>query len=119
MPDGWGNLLLDRMLIRKGIRPGSLSPLDKLSIVGSSGMGALTYHPANSTLTSLSFLSKPHTMSRPLPLLFFSLFMIASCRQQAKTDLTTINILDGLKIEKEFRRFLPVRRFHTVPAIFI
>ncbi|MCX6225433.1 MAG: type II toxin-antitoxin system HipA family toxin [Bacteroidia bacterium] len=47
LPDGWGNLLLDRMLIREGIRPGTLSPLDRLSIVGSSGMGALTYHPEN------------------------------------------------------------------------
>jgi len=47
LPDGWGNLLLDRLLIREGIRPGTLTPLDRLSIVGSSGMGALTYHPEN------------------------------------------------------------------------
>jgi len=47
LPDGWGNLLLDRLLVREGIRPGTLSPLDRLSIAGSSGMGALTYHPKN------------------------------------------------------------------------
>jgi serine/threonine-protein kinase HipA len=47
LPDGWGSLLLDRLLIREGIRPGALTPLDRLSIVGSSGMGALTYHPDN------------------------------------------------------------------------
>jgi serine/threonine-protein kinase HipA len=47
LPDGWGNLLLDRLLVREGIRPGTLSPLDRLSIVGSSGMGALTYMPEN------------------------------------------------------------------------
>jgi len=47
LPDGWGNLLLDRLLIRKGIHPGTLTPLDRLSIVGSSGMGSLTYHPEN------------------------------------------------------------------------
>jgi serine/threonine-protein kinase HipA len=47
LPDGWGNLLLDRLLLRQGVRPGSLSPLDRLSIVGSSGMGALSYFPEN------------------------------------------------------------------------
>ena len=47
LPDGWGNLLLDRLLARAGIRSGLLTPLDRLSIVGSSGMGALTYHPEN------------------------------------------------------------------------
>ncbi len=47
LPDGWGNLLLDRLLIRGGIRPGTLTPLDRLSIVGESGMGALTYRPVN------------------------------------------------------------------------
>ncbi len=49
LPDGWGKLLVDRWLISRGIRPGSLSLLDRLSIVGESGMGALTYHPAQST----------------------------------------------------------------------
>ncbi|MFA6126430.1 MAG: type II toxin-antitoxin system HipA family toxin [Bacteroidales bacterium] len=47
LPDGWGNLLLDRLLFRQGVRPGFLSQLDRLSIVGSSGMGALTYLPEN------------------------------------------------------------------------
>jgi serine/threonine-protein kinase HipA len=47
LPDGWGNLLLDRLLARERIRPGTLTPLYRLSIVGSSGMGALTYHPEN------------------------------------------------------------------------
>lgn len=47
LPDGWGNLLLDRLLLKNGIQPGSISPIERLSIVGSSGMGALTYHPEN------------------------------------------------------------------------
>ncbi len=47
LPDGWGNLLVDRLLAGEGVRPGSLSQLDRLSIVGSSGMGAITYHPEN------------------------------------------------------------------------
>ena len=46
LPDAWGRLLVDRMLQRKGMDPGKVSPLDRLAIVGSSGMGALTYRPA-------------------------------------------------------------------------
>ena len=45
LPDGWGRLLVDRMLLRQGIQPDTLSVLDRLAIVGSSGMGALTYEP--------------------------------------------------------------------------
>ncbi len=45
LPDGWGRLLLDRKLLKHGIMPGDLSPLDRLRYVGKSGMGALTYHP--------------------------------------------------------------------------
>jgi len=48
LPDGWGNLLLDRYLNSKKINPSSLSLLDRLSLVGSSGMGALEYKPDNS-----------------------------------------------------------------------
>lgn len=47
MPDGWGRLLTDRMLRRRGIDPYSLGPLARLSIVGRSGMGALEYEPAS------------------------------------------------------------------------
>jgi serine/threonine-protein kinase HipA len=48
LPDGWGNLLLDRYLISQKISPSRLSVLDRLSLVGSSGMGALEYIPDNS-----------------------------------------------------------------------
>lgn len=34
LPDGWGRLLLDRALRRKGIAPDSFSPLDRLAYVG-------------------------------------------------------------------------------------
>jgi serine/threonine-protein kinase HipA len=47
LPDGWGNLLIDRYFTSKGMNPGVLSVLDRLSIVGSSGMGALAYLPDN------------------------------------------------------------------------
>lgn len=45
LPDGWGRLLLDRTLASKGMDIGRITPLDRLSIVGSSGMGALVYRP--------------------------------------------------------------------------
>src|SRR5690242_6303540 len=43
LPDGWGRLLLDRKLLKLDIHPHELSPLDRLSYVGTHGMGALTY----------------------------------------------------------------------------
>jgi serine/threonine-protein kinase HipA len=46
LPDGWGMLLTDRYLIKKNIKPATLTPLDRLCMVGHSGMGALTYKPA-------------------------------------------------------------------------
>ncbi|MCL2529937.1 MAG: type II toxin-antitoxin system HipA family toxin [Coriobacteriia bacterium] len=45
LPDGWGWLLVDRMLRERKIDPASLCRLARLAIVGSSGMGALTYQP--------------------------------------------------------------------------
>src|SRR5579863_2392625 len=37
LPDGWGRLLLDRKLFKKGMHPRELSPLDRLCYVGSHG----------------------------------------------------------------------------------
>jgi serine/threonine-protein kinase HipA len=45
LPDGWGRLLLDRSLKSHGISPEDLSPLDRLTHVGSNGMGALAFEP--------------------------------------------------------------------------
>lgn len=45
MPDGWGRLLVDRFLLKQGINPREIGNLDRLAIVGNSGMGALTYEP--------------------------------------------------------------------------
>ncbi len=45
LPDGWGRLLVDRLMRRKGLDPQTIGNLDRLAIVGSSGMGALTYRP--------------------------------------------------------------------------
>lgn len=45
LPDAWGQLLLERLLKSKGYNLDEINVLDKLAIVGSSGMGALTYEP--------------------------------------------------------------------------
>ncbi len=45
LPDGWGRLLVDRMLRKNHIDPDALSVLNRLAVVGSSGMGALSYEP--------------------------------------------------------------------------
>lgn len=45
LPDGWGRLLIDRLLIREKINPGEVDSVNRLAIVGSTGMGALTYQP--------------------------------------------------------------------------
>ena len=45
LPDGWGNLLLNRLLRSHKQNPDDLTVLDRLAIVGRSGMGALTYQP--------------------------------------------------------------------------
>lgn len=57
LPDGWGRLLVDRMLRRKQMHPESLSSLDRLAIVGESGMGALTYRPSLETKTEAAAFS--------------------------------------------------------------
>lgn len=45
MPDGWGRLLTDRTLRAHGIDPYAIGQLDRLSLVGHTGMGALEYEP--------------------------------------------------------------------------
>jgi serine/threonine-protein kinase HipA len=45
LPDGWGSLLLDRYLKQQGVALKSLTVLDRLSLVGAAGMGALEYYP--------------------------------------------------------------------------
>lgn len=46
LPDGWGRLLVDRQIARQGGNPTMTTPIDRLAIVGSRGMGALVYAPA-------------------------------------------------------------------------
>ena len=45
LPDGWGRLLVDRMLSSQNINPREIIQIDRLAIVGETGMGALSYKP--------------------------------------------------------------------------
>jgi len=47
LPDGWGRLLMDRHLLRKGIKLSEITALDRLMLIGNYGTGALTYEPVS------------------------------------------------------------------------
>ncbi len=46
LPEGWGHLIMRRRLSRLGVNIDTLTPLDRLALVGDGGRGALTYRPA-------------------------------------------------------------------------
>lgn len=48
LPDGWGELLVRRMLAKKGIHFDKLTALTRLSLIGENGLGALSYEPTQS-----------------------------------------------------------------------
>lgn len=45
LPDGWGRLLVDRLMRKNGLDPHTIGSLERLAIVGNTGTGALTYRP--------------------------------------------------------------------------
>ena len=45
LPDGWGELLVVRMLAKRGINYSRLSPLTKLTLISGQGLGGLTFEP--------------------------------------------------------------------------
>jgi serine/threonine-protein kinase HipA len=45
LPDGWGRLLIDRRAAERGVSGVTLTPLDRLALVGARSMGALVYEP--------------------------------------------------------------------------
>ena len=62
LPDGWGRLLIDRRAAELGISSASLTPLDRLALVGARSIGALVYEPEvvidDPTVVKLSQLAK-------------------------------------------------------------
>lgn len=47
LPDKFGNAVIDAWLVRQGIAKKDFSPLDRLCYIGTRGMGALEFRPAN------------------------------------------------------------------------
>jgi serine/threonine-protein kinase HipA len=47
LPDGWGRWLLDRLLRQHNYNKDDPTPVDRLTYVGTRGMGALRYEPEN------------------------------------------------------------------------
>lgn len=45
LPDGWGRFLVDRLMLKNQINPAVVGSMNRLAIVGNSGMGALSYKP--------------------------------------------------------------------------
>jgi serine/threonine-protein kinase HipA len=56
LPDGWGGLIVDLYLISINKSPDKYTPLDRLSLVGSKGVGALTYFPEEENPIHTDFL---------------------------------------------------------------
>jgi serine/threonine-protein kinase HipA len=46
LPDGWGYLLMRKRLTKLGVDIATLSPLERLALVGNHGRGALVFKPA-------------------------------------------------------------------------
>jgi serine/threonine-protein kinase HipA len=55
LPDGWGNLILDRYLKQKGIDVAKLLLTERLSFIGYSGRGALDFFPDRSVCATDEF----------------------------------------------------------------
>ncbi len=49
LPDGWGRLITDRYLKRHKINPNEITPLDRLTLLGSERTGSLRYEPLTKT----------------------------------------------------------------------
>ncbi len=63
LPDGWGMLLMDRVVRQRGIIPHQMTPMDRLAYTGRRGTGALHYTPAQEyeaeeSLTKLALLGE-------------------------------------------------------------
>lgn len=60
LPDGWGLLILDRYLQKQGVNSKTLTILDRLSLVGSMGRGALEFRPDKSLINNYDYVSFEH-----------------------------------------------------------
>ena len=85
LPDGWGRLLVDRMLRKSGENPEEIGNIERLSIVGESGMGALEYRP---------IYEKPSTIEE-YDLDYLSMECSKILKSEESSDLDTLYSLGG------------------------
>lgn len=52
LPDDFGNALIDRYMVEKGISSNQITPLDRLAYMSNRGMGALEFKPTRGPKTS-------------------------------------------------------------------
>jgi serine/threonine-protein kinase HipA len=45
LPDGWGMLLMDRLIRRRGLNTARIGPLERLAFIGNNAMGAMSFEP--------------------------------------------------------------------------
>jgi serine/threonine-protein kinase HipA len=64
LPDGWGLLLMDRFFQQRGSALAEVSVLDRLAYLGTTTMGALTYHPPADPGDQQAQLLDLHEMAR-------------------------------------------------------
>jgi len=55
LPDKYGHQLIDAWLIRQGRQAGSMNPIEKLCFIGSRGVGALEFEPAQLSKRNTSY----------------------------------------------------------------
>lgn len=53
LPEGWGHLVMRRRLAKLGLDIGSLTPMERLALVGENGRGALVFSPATTPSADL------------------------------------------------------------------
>jgi len=85
LPDGWGQLLIDRYLRNQGYDPYALSVLDRLSLVGENGMGALSYSPSKAKSSD----NKQHDLS------FYALEVQAILQEKKSDNLELLIAKNG------------------------
>lgn len=85
LPDGWGQLLVQRKLLQYHINYDQLSPLQKLALISSNGLGALEYEPTK----ELSVVTKHYDLDE------LSHIISTVLNNQSNDDLDTLYSLGG------------------------
>ena len=101
LPDGWGLLVLDRYLQKKGINPRTLTLLDRLAIIGSTGRGALEFRPDRSVISDREYVD--------FEKMALEAEQILDSRSIGEMELRSSNTVAALPAAR-VRKYLPVMK---------